>query len=69
MKRRKPKPSLLPTQEIFNLSHQIDMVREELAVDDAVSYYIAGKWIAAQLNVIAVTVIRTPVPRANNPVP
>ena len=33
------------------------MVREELAFDDAVRYtQWAGEWIAAQLNVVAVTV-------------
>ena len=36
--RRKPEPTLLLTQGIFNVSHDIGMVREELADDDAVSY-------------------------------
>ena len=31
-------PTLLSTQGIFNLSHHIGMVWEELAFDDAVSY-------------------------------
>ena len=35
--RRKPKPTLLSTQGIFNLSHYISIVSEELAFDDAVS--------------------------------
>ena len=40
MKRRKPEPTLLPTQGIFNLAHHIGMVpiREELAFADAVNY-------------------------------
>ena len=37
MRRRKPEPTHLPTQGIFNLAHHIDMVWEELAFDDAVS--------------------------------
>ena len=38
MRRRKPKPTRLPTQWIFNLPDHICMVWEELAFDDAVSY-------------------------------
>ena len=38
MRRRKPDPTLLPTQEIFNPPAHIGMVFEELAFDDAVSY-------------------------------
>ena len=60
--RRKPKPTRLPTREIFNLAH-IDMVWEELAC----KIYTAEKWIAAQLNVIAVTGIRTPIPSVTYP--
>ena len=56
MRRRKPEPTLLPTQWIFNLPHHIGMVWEELAFDDA-----------AQLNVIAVTGIRTPVRMVTHP--
>ena len=37
MRRRKPKPTSLPTQGIFNLAHHISMVGEKLAVDYAVS--------------------------------
>ena len=37
-RRRKPEPTLLPTQWIFNLRHHLSMVQEELAFDDAVSY-------------------------------
>ena len=44
--RRNPEPS----RRIFNLASHIGMVRGELAFDDA-----AGKWIAAQLNAMAVT--------------
>ena len=44
------------------------MVCEELAFDDTV-VHIGGKWIAAQLNVIAVTGIRTLVTRLTNPLP
>ena len=35
---RKPEPPLLPTQVIFNIPHNTDMVGEQLAFDDAVSY-------------------------------
>ena len=39
MRRRKPGPTLLLTQVIFNLpQYDIGMVWEELAFDDAVSY-------------------------------
>ena len=38
MRRRKPEPTLLTTQGIFNLPHHIGVVWEELAFDDAVSY-------------------------------
>ena len=41
--RRKPEPTLLLTPEIFNLPRHICMVWEELAFDDAVSYYTADK--------------------------
>ena len=40
--RKKPEPTLLPTQGIFNLPNYIDMVWEELAFDDAVSYTQRG---------------------------
>ena len=64
MRPRKPKSTLLPSQGILNLPHHIGMVWEELTFDDAVSYiHTAAKWIAAQLNVIAMTGIRTPVSR------
>ena len=38
MSRRKPEPTHLPTQAIFNLEHNIGMIWENLAFDDAVSY-------------------------------
>ena len=38
MRRRKPEPTLLATQAIFNLPHHVGMVWTELAFDDAVSY-------------------------------
>ena len=38
MRRRKPKHTLLLTQWIFNLPHHIDVLREEHAFDDALSY-------------------------------
>ena len=38
IRRGKQEPTCLPTQEIFNLPHDIGMVCEELAFDDAVSY-------------------------------
>ena len=42
MRRRKPKPTHLPTQGIFNLSHHIDMAYEELAFDGTVYYTQQG---------------------------
>ena len=42
MRRRKPEPTLLPTQLIFYLLHHIGMVREDLAFDDAVNYAQQG---------------------------
>ena len=60
MRMRKLEPTLLPTQGSFNLPHHISMAWEELAFDDT-RLYIMGKWIAAHVNVIAVTRIRTPV--------
>ena len=44
MRSRKPEPTLLRTQRIFNLPHHIGMVREELAFNDAVSY---AQWVVA----------------------
>ena len=38
MKKRKPKPTFLPIQGIFNLPDHIGMVWDKLAFDDAVSY-------------------------------
>ena len=35
MRRRKPEPTLLPTQGFFNLPHHTGMVWEELGFDDA----------------------------------
>ena len=67
LRRRNPEPTLLQTQGIFNLAHQIGMVQEELAFDDSISYTRRGKWIAAQLNAIAVTGIRTPNLRVTDP--
>ena len=43
MWRRKPEPTLFPTQGIFNLPHHIDMVWKELAFDDAVSCIHSGE--------------------------
>ena len=54
IRRRKSEPTLLLTQEIFNLQCHICIVWEELAFDDTASYYAVGKWIAVQLNVRAV---------------
>ena len=43
---RKPKPTLLLTQGIFDLPHQIGKIWEELAFDeDAVSYTQLGNWL------------------------
>ena len=63
MRRRKPKLTLLPTQGIFNVPHHIGMVCNKLAFDDA----LHGKWLSAQLDAIAVTRIRSPVPRVTFP--
>ena len=68
MRRRNPKPTLVPTQGIFNPPHHIGTVWEELAFNDVVSYkYTTWKWIAAPRNVISVTRIRTIVPKGNLP--
>ena len=68
MRRWKPEPTLLPTQEIVNLPHHIGIVREELAFDGAISYTQWGEWIAAELNVMSVTGfrIRTAVTRVTD---
>ena len=42
VRRRKFEPTILPTQGIFNLSHYIGTVWEELAFDDAVSHTQRG---------------------------
>ena len=42
IRRRKPEPTLLLTQGIVNLPHDIGMVWEELAFDDTVSYTQRG---------------------------
>ena len=39
MRRRNPKPTLLPTQRIFKLPHHVGMVWAELAFDDVVKLY------------------------------
>ena len=65
IRKRKLEPSLLQTRVIFNLSNHIGMVwlwwRCKL-------YAQGGKWTAAQLNVMAVARIRTPVTRVTNSV-
>ena len=38
IRRRKPEPTLLSTQGIFNFLHHMGMVYEELAFGDPVSY-------------------------------
>ena len=38
MRSAKPEPTLLPTQQIFNIPYYIGMVWEELAFDDDASY-------------------------------
>ena len=43
MRRRKPEPTLFPTQGIFNVPHHVGMVWEERAFDDAVSYIHSGE--------------------------
>ena len=67
-KRKNPKPTLLQTQEIFNLPHHIGMLWQKLAFDDAVSYSQWVEMIAAQLNGMAVTGIRALLLRITYPV-
>ena len=50
--RRKPGPSVLLTQWIFNLPHHIGMIGEELTFDDTVSHTQRGNGL---LNVTVVT--------------
>ena len=45
MRRRKPEPTVLPIQGIFNLPHHIGMAWEELAFDDTVSYTRRGNGV------------------------
>ena len=52
--KRKPKATDLQTQVIFDLPHHIDMVLEELAFNDTKLYTVV-KWIAAHLNIMAVS--------------
>ena len=67
--RRKPEPTHLPIQEIFNLPHYIDMVWEELAFDDSVSYLHSGEMDCSRTKCyIALSEIRTPGPQVTNPV-
>ena len=42
IRRRKPEPTFLPSEEIFNLPHHIGMVSEELAFDGIVSHTWQG---------------------------
>ena len=69
MRRKKAEPSHLHllTMGIFNLLPHVGIVLKELVFDDAVSYTYWGKWIAAQINLIAVTGIRIPVPGSHIP--
>ena len=61
--RRKPEYTLSLNQEFFNLPHHI-WVSEELAFADTVSYTQKGNGLQhSYIYVIAVTMIRTPVPR------
>ena len=62
MKSRKPEPMFLPAQGIFTLPHHIGT-----GLWWHSKIYTEGKWTAAQLNAITVTVIRTPVPRVDDP--
>ena len=66
MRRRKAERTLLLTQGIFNLLHHIGMVcMRGIGLWWCSKLYTSGKWIAAQLNVIVVTRIRTLPPRVN----
>ena len=60
---RKCEPTLL----LIPIPYDIGMVREELAIDDAVSYTLRGKCMEAQLNTMAVTGIHTHVPAVTCP--
>ena len=66
MKRRKPKPIVFYRLIGSLTSHAIYAwcELEELASDDTVKLYTVGKWIATQPNAIAITGIRTTIPRA-----
>ena len=64
--RKKAKPTLLPTQGIFNLPHHIDMVWEELSFDEYVSYAQRRNGLAKCYGNDG---IRTPVSMVTNPVP
>ena len=66
MRRKKPKPTLLPTQGIFNLPHQIGMAQEELAFDDGVS---SKKMDCSTAKCYGSDRIHTTVTRVTNPVP
>ena len=70
MRLRKPKSTRVPTQGIFNCSHNIGMVWVELDFDDAVSY--TQLW-GSGLQHIPVTYgsdrIHIHVTRVTNPVP
>ena len=50
---RKPEPTLLPNQGIFYLAHHIDIVWEQPAFDNAVSYTQPGKDNVVQHRVAA----------------
>ena len=59
-----PEPTLLLTQGIFNHPHHIDMVWEGYSLWWRCKLYTVWKWIAAQLNIIAVTGESYPCPQA-----
>ena len=54
MRRIKPEPTFLLTQQIFNVPRHIGMVWEELAFDDALSYTQRGNRLQQQLNAMVV---------------
>ena len=53
IRRKKTEPTLLPNKGIFNLPHHIGLIWEGTGLWWCCKSYTAGKWIAAQLNVMA----------------
>ena len=69
--RRKPEPSLLPTQGTFNHPHNIVMIWDELAFGDTVSYTQQGHgwYFCSTATCYGGDRMCTPVNRVTNPMP